>query len=140
MQSPGASDGDTSMMEPPYKRPRKELLHIDRVLQQKATEKKTAQRNPKLPEIQLDGYIESTDGVIVKEDPIAFWLKSSHTILAPFAIDILLAPSSSAAVERTFSTAGEATIGRRNRLMKENLEKEILLKENQEYYIAMKSI
>ena len=128
LQSPGPSDGDTSMMEPPHKQPRKEsnqLSYIDRVLQQKATEKKTAQRNPKLPEIQLDGC---TNGVIIKEDPITFWLKYSHTILAPFAIDILLAPSSSAAVERTFSTAGEATIGRRNQLMKENLEKEVLLK------------
>ena len=43
LQSPGASDGNTSMIEPPHKRPRKEssqFLYIDRVLQQKATEKK----------------------------------------------------------------------------------------------------
>ena len=41
LQSPGASDGDTSMIDPPHKRPRKEsnqFLYVDRVLQQKATE------------------------------------------------------------------------------------------------------
>ena len=54
--------------------------------------------------------------------------KSSHTILGPFAIDILLALSSSATVERTFSTDGD-TIGRRNWLTR------CPTKRNQEYYI-----
>ena len=58
-------------------------------------------------------------------------MKSSHTILGPFAIDILSALSSSAAVECTFSTDGDTTIGRRNRLMK----KICPTKRNQEYYI-----
>ena len=70
----------------------------------------------------------------VSLDPISFWTKSSYTAVAPFALDLLSAPTSSAAVERTFSVAGYATAGRRNRLAKKNLENEIMLKKNKEYY------
>ena len=55
-------------------------------------------------------------------------------MIALFAIDILSAPSSSASVECTFSTAGIATSSRRNRLAKANLEKSTV-KKNEEYYM-----
>uniref|UniRef100_A0A1X7TRI8 HAT C-terminal dimerisation domain-containing protein n=1 Tax=Amphimedon queenslandica TaxID=400682 RepID=A0A1X7TRI8_AMPQE len=113
-------------------------------MDKKATEKKeVAKRQPNLPELQLDSYIHTTARTRYDpdSDPILFWIQSkeSYTFLAPFAIDILAAPSSSAPVERTFSTAGIATSGRRNRLAKDNLEKEVLLKKNEEYYMKIYS-
>ena len=117
-----SADSDAGDTEPPHKR----FQYVYQILEKKATEKKeVALRHPQLPEIQLDGYIQSTDGQLFNEDvdPIRYWSQSSYTVLAPFAIDILSAPSSSAPVECTFSTAGIATSGRRNRLAKENLEK-----------------
>ena len=83
-----------------------ELPHSDSETKGASTEKKAATRNLKLPQIQLDGYIESTDGIVSKEDPVTFWLMSS---CAPFAIDILRLH-----LECTFSIAGEATISRRD--------------------------
>ena len=122
--------------EPPAKR----YAYYDQVyreMRKKVTNKKDLkQKNRKLPELQLDGYLQSTDGVLPPQDsdPLAYWINSSHTIVAPFAIDMLSAPSSSAPVERTFSAAGIATSGRRNRLAKDNLEKEVLLKKNEMYF------
>ena len=128
--------GSDSENEPPSKK----LHYVFNIIDKKATEKKEiAHRHPKLPELQLDSYIQSTDGKIYSEDsdPISFWNQfyASYSMIAPFAIDILSAPSSSASVERTFSTAGIATSGRRNRLAKANLEKEVLLKKNEMYYM-----
>ena len=98
LQSSRASDGDTSHHISDPERNRTNCHILTGCFNRRQQRRKQL----KLPEIQLDGYIESTDGIITKEDPVAFWLKSSHTILAPFAIDIFSAPSSSAAVERTF--------------------------------------
>jgi hypothetical protein len=105
----------------------------------KSHQKKESQRFPKVLEVQLDNYIRSTDGAVYEDffDPILFWMKStSYTILSPFAIGILSAPAALTAVERIFSTAGEATSGRRNRLTSENLEREVLLKKNKQYYMS----
>ena len=66
-------------------------------------------------------------------DPLAYCINSSQTILALFAIDMLSVPSC-APVERTFSAARIATSGRRNRLAKDNLENEILLEKNEQYF------
>ena len=49
------------------------------------------------------------------------------------AIDTLIIPGSSAPIETVFSTAGNATIGKRNRLADKNLEREVLLRENKVY-------
>ena len=95
------------------------------------------QKASTVAELQLDSYLQSTAGVVydMSLDPILFWTKSSYTAVAPFALDLLSVPASSAAVERTFSVAGYATAGRRNRLAKKNLEHEIMLKKNREYYV-----
>ena len=121
-------------------RPSKRLRYVFNIIDKKATEKKEIiQKHPKLPEIQLESYIQGTDGKIYSEDtdPISFWNQfyASYSTIAPFAIDILSAPCSSAPVERIFSTAGIATSGCRNRLAKENLEREVLLKKNEVYYM-----
>ena len=128
--------GSESENEPPSKK----LRYVFHIIEKKATEKKEiAFKHPKLPELQLDLYIQSTDRKVYSEDtdPILLWNQfyTSYSMIAPFAIDILSAPSSSASVECTFSTAGIATSGHRNRLAKANLEKEVLLKKNEVYYM-----
>ena len=68
-------------------------------------------------------------------DPISFWIENEagYPLLSSLAIDILCIPASSAPVERTFSTAGESTSGRRNRLSDKNLEREVLIRKNKHY-------
>ena len=52
-------------------------------------------------------------------------------MLPSFAIDLLATPASSAPVERTFSAAGIATSGRRNRSAGANLEQGVLITKEQ---------
>jgi len=47
-----------------------------------------------------------------------------YPLLSGFTMDVLCIPASSAPAERTCSSAGESTSGRRNRLSEENLERE----------------
>ena len=65
---------------------------------------------------------------------LEFWVqKAGDTLfceLASYAISTLTVPASSASVERVFSTAGESMMGRRNRLSKAHLEREVLLRCN----------
>ena len=70
-----------------------------------------------------------------KLDPLVFWAseKQTYPLLSEVAADILVIPGSSAPVERVFSSAGESTTGKRNRLKDENLEREILLRKNRQY-------
>ena len=73
-------------------------------------------------------------------NPLEFWVQKVGDFLfrelASYAISTLTVPASSAPVERVFSTAGESTTGRRNRLSRANLEREVLLRRNKPYYIA----
>ena len=109
--------------------------HVYNTLKKASSIKALKQKDKTLPEKQLDSYLSSTKGLVdLMSDPLSYWINSSHTVVAPLAIDLLSAPSSSAPVERTFSAAGIATSGRRNRLAKENLEKEVLLKKNEQYF------
>jgi hypothetical protein len=133
-----ATEVDTG--EPEAKRPKLTLDSLGEILMKRAQSSKgTFKRNRHLPEIQLDGYLQTTEGERrpLDLDVVRYWNSSSFTVIALHAIDLLAVPSSSTAVERTFSTAGEATTGRRNTLMGENLEKEILLKKNKPYYMSM---
>ena len=72
------------------------------------------------------------------EDPLDFWTtnQSKHPCLAPVAFDMLVIPTSSATVERVFSTAGIVTSGRRNHLQDKNLEGEVLIKKNRNYVLT----
>ena len=67
--------------------------------------------------------------------PVSMWMEQStkYPTLSTLAIDTLIIPESSAPVERVFSTAGNATIGKRNRLADKNLEREILIRKNKDY-------
>ena len=68
-------------------------------------------------------------------DPVSMWMEQStkYPTLSTLAIDTLIIPGSSAPVERVFSTAGNATIGKRNRLADKNLEREVLIRKNKDY-------
>ena len=80
-------------------------------------------------------YLESCPNVDEKVDPVEFWIENEKTYpsLAPVACDLLIIPASSAPIERVFSTAGQITSGKRNRLNDRNLEREVLLKKNKVY-------
>ena len=62
--------------------------------------------------------------------------QSKYPCLAPVAFDMLVIPTSSATVERVFSTAGIVTSGRRNHLQDKNLEGEVLIKKNRNYVLT----
>ena len=63
------------------------------------------------------------------------WMHVTHEypLLSAIAIDILAIPATSAPVERSFSAAGDSTIGKRNRLSDKNLEREVFLKKNKHF-------
>jgi hypothetical protein len=70
-------------------------------------------------------------------EPLDFWLKDTSTQnfkdLKNIALNILCTPSSTATVERVFSAAGNACIGRRNRLSEKRLEMIVFFKNNAKY-------
>ena len=57
----------------------------------------------------------------------------NYPLLSVVAVDLLIIPGSSAPVERTFSTAGDASSGKRNHLSDRNLEREVLIRKNKQY-------
>ena len=87
-------------------------------------------------------YLESCPNVNEKVDPVEFWIENEKTYpsLAPVACDLLIIPASSAPIERVFSTAGQITSGKRNRLNDRNLEREMLLKKKKKYTSANECI
>ena len=97
--------------------------------------KKSFRRKPAW-EQQLDNYLKSIQPV-QHPDPVAFWLDEEvardYSQLSVIAIDLLIVPGSSAPVERTFSTAGDACSGKRNCLTDKNLEREVLIRKNKQY-------
>ena len=74
-------------------------------------------------------------------EPVQFWREAegSYPNLALIAVDILVTPASTAPEERMFSTAGDSTRGKRNRLTDHNLEREVLLKKNK-YYVHLSDV
>lgn len=124
--------------EPPTKR-FKHLNRLSKVLEKEAAESNTDEESfDKIPK-QEQEIISYLNMRITKEDlqqdPFDLWLKkeSEFPNLASIALDLLSTPASSAAVKRIFSSGGEATRGRRNRLQDENLEREIFLRTNKMY-------
>ena len=115
--------------------PEKRFKHLEKVLELKMREglEKTSQMPAGKAEIEQ--YFSSVITMSEREDPITFWIEkeANYPLLSSYATDILCIPASSAPVERTFSTAGESTSGRRNRLSDKNLEREVLLRKNRQY-------
>lgn len=86
---------------------------------------------------EIDRYFDSLEPLAAADDadPFEYWLsqQATYPLLSSIAVDILTIPGSSAPVERVFSTAGESTMGKRNRLSDHNLEREVLLRKNKHF-------
>lgn len=102
-------------MGPP---PEKRFKHLEKILEQRIKEglEKTSQMQPSKAEIER--YFSSVHAIVESVDPITFWLKNegNYPLLSSLANDLLCIPASSTPIKHTFSTAGESTSGRRNRL------------------------
>ena len=125
----GCEVGD--LQEPPTKR----FRHLNRILDEKLKEgmKKKSVNPPGHAEIER--YFDTVENLREVVDPITYWKNQSqdYPLLSTIAIDVLTVPASSAAIERVFSTAGDSTTGKRNRLADKNLEREVLLKKNKHF-------
>lgn len=117
--------------EPPTKR----FRHLNRVLEVKF--KEGLKRKSKHPpgHTEVERYFDSVEALAENVDPISYWdgMMQEYPLISSVALDILSIPASWAPVERVFLTAGDSTIGKRNRLADNNLEREILLKKNKHY-------
>ena len=95
-------------------------------------EKRKRAKQPR-GEQELEPYMESLPSLGDDTDPLVFWVeqKDFYPLLSALAADTKSIPGSSVPVERIFSTAGEATTGKHNRLSHKNLEREVLVRKNQ---------
>ena len=130
--SPTSTDHEEEIGPPAEKR----FKHLHRVLELRI--KEGIQKASTIPpgKVEIEHY-SSVVTTLSDKDPITFWLnnESAYPLLSSLAVDLLCIPASSAPVERTFSTAGESTCGRRNRLCSHNLEREIMLRRNRKYFV-----
>ena len=94
-------------------------------------------KNTKQPrgKAEIEHYMSMLESVRDDVDVLQYWVDQQcrFPLISKLALGMLVIPASSAPVERVFSTAGEACIGRRNRLTDSNLEKEVLIKKNKHY-------
>ena len=117
--------------EPPTKR----FRHLNRILEEKWKEGLRKTSAIPLEKAEVERYFQTVESVVEKVDPITYWIshEKNYPLLSSVAVDILTIPASSAPIERVFSTAGESTAGKRNRLSDRNLECEILLRRNRHF-------
>lgn len=118
--------------EPP---PEKRFKHLGAILERKQDDISRNTNRKSKWRTELEHFNSISTRLSEDEDPINFWVanESTYPILSNVCVDLLSIPASSAPVERTFSTAGESTLGKRNRLSGKNLEREILLRKNKHY-------
>ena len=134
-------DAESNLQEnchitPPSKRP-KLLSRVASLIEEK---KKQSNSNVSLSaeEKEVDRYSMDSFNTELEDDPFDFWNTiKNYPIIAPIACDILCVPPSTAPIERAFSTSGESTSGKRNRLTDYNLEREVLLRKNKKYLTEM---
>ena len=117
--------------EPP---PEKRFKHLGVVLEKKLGDMSRKTKTSKW-KTELEHFQNSDVRFSEDLDPLDFWARNETTypLLSNICTDLLCIPASSAPVERTFSTAGESTLGKRNRLNDTNLEREVLLRKNKHY-------
>ena len=107
--------------EPP---PEKRFKHLGVILEKKLGDMprktKTSKWKTEFEHFKNSDYSFSED-----LDPLDFWVRNEtiYPLLSNICTDLLCIPASSAPVERTVLTAGESTLGKRNRLNDTNLEK-----------------
>ena len=134
-QSSGQSSPVTVQEEGPSRK-RQRFSYLSRVIEDKVRQGKQKASKQPLGRQELERYLESMPSSSDDDDdPLAFWVgqKELYPLLSTLAMDIMCVTGSSAPVERAFSTAGEATTGKRNRLASKNLEREILIRKNKLY-------
>ena len=75
-------------------------------------------------------YLSEASTLPEDADVLDFWVqhKQVYPDMADVAFDILTIPASSAPIKRVFSTAGNVSAGKRNRLSGAKLEREVLIK------------
>ena len=85
----------------------------------------------KLIQTEIERYLSEISSGPTDIDALSFWSsrRSSYSLLAPLAEDLIASPASQAFVERIFSVSGWMTAARRNRLTK-NLEMRVFMKLN----------
>jgi len=65
---------------------------------------------------------------------LVFWKDCNYPFLSVLAQDVLCIPATSAPVERLFSLASIACGGKRNRLSGIQLEREVMMKANKQFF------
>ena len=123
---------EENLAEPP---PKKRFRLLSGLIEKRLQEGVSKQAKVPPEEEEVNRYFSTAHTLAEKLDPVFFWTEINQTypLLSAFAVDILVIPASSAPIERTFSTAGEATAGKRNRFSDQNLEREVLLRKNKVY-------
>ena len=111
------------------------FCHLAKVLEARLKEGSTKVTKSPLGELEVAQYLQITTSISVNMDPLEYWTKEIKTypLLSSLSFDILSIPASSAPTERVFSTAGESTSSKRNRLADKNLERETLLHKSKDY-------
>ena len=127
--------GNCNEVEPPLKK----FRHLSNIISCKKQEAVATDVTSALgiAEAEIEKFCELCHNIPVpcNKDAITFWmeLESSYPNLSHFAKDLMMVPASSTPVEHTFSVAGYCCIGKRNQLTNQNLEREILIKTNDQY-------
>lgn len=123
------------MSDPADEPPAKRFRHLTKVLEQRW--KEGLKKKAKLPpgQAEIERYFDSLESLADDADPFDYWIahQATYPLLSSVAVDILVIPGSSAPVERVFSTAGESSTGKRNRLSGHSLEREVLLRKNKHF-------
>ena len=115
---------------------KKRFHHVYKVLEEKL--KETATKIKDRPgKQQLDKYLASIHTLSDNVDPLSFWVErqKNYPLLSSVAVDILVIPALSTPIEQAFSTAGEVTSGRQNRMANSHLEREVLIRKNKPYLL-----
>ena len=118
-----ASSSSCQELEEPPPKKKSWFSHLSKVLEEKV--KESLQRASKRPHgglDELEQYLEKVQTYPDDVESLQFWAehREMYPALSSVAVDIL---STSAPVEGVFSTAGNATTGKRNRLSDKNLER-----------------
>ena len=113
-----------------------EFQYLTELLVRKPAE--TVPIQARLPiENELNCYLTSAAAASfpVGGEPSKFWIDNAavYPELSIFALDVLVIQCSSASSERLFSTAGEVTSRKKNRLSGENLEQKVFVRRNAKY-------
>ena len=132
----GSSSVTVSPVHPETDEPAvKQFCHLSKLLEKKWKDgfKKTSHQHP--GEQELQHYLDTFNPVPTHVDQVGYWVaqEKSYPLMSIIAIDTLIIPGSSAPIERVLSTAGNATVGKRNRLTDKNLEQEVLLHKSKVY-------